>query len=160
MTVPMRDITRCPFLLKSPADFEQAKTHVDQGGGDMGAYAYEHDGSPDRYPCLAKFTCWVNLNLHCTWSFQTEQDVARQLARFDSHRSLFDMAMGLRGEADGSAGMTLSQGEPAQIRAALRKRLAQWGESRSESEELFRRFLLACIKEAEEMAPYLFAEAP
>jgi hypothetical protein len=158
----MTDLTNYPFLLESPADFELAKNHVDQGEGDMGAYAYAHDCSPDRYPCLAQFICWDDTNghCHCTWSFQTEQDVARQLARFDSHRSLFDMALGLRGEADGSAGMTLGRGEPAQIRAALRKRLAQWGESRSESEELFRRFLSACIKEAEEMAPYLFAEEP
>lgn len=71
---------------------------------------------------------------------------------------LYSLAMALRGEADGSAHLCLSPGEPVKIRDYLKRRLAVWGGCRSASERHFQLFLEGCIEEAEEMAPWLFAE--
>lgn len=71
---------------------------------------------------------------------------------------LYALAMSLRGAADGSAEGTLHGDEPIIIRGYLRRRLAVWGKSRSESEELFRQFIIACIAESERQAPWLFKE--
>lgn len=74
----------------------------------------------------------------------------------DPDVDLYALAMALRSEADGSAEGSLWGDEPKEIRAYLERRLEAWGADRSESEALFRQFLVACIAESEQKAPWLF----
>lgn len=74
-----------PYLLLTPEDWEAAKDRVNDGDGDMGEYAYQHDGGPPHtYPVLARFTCWDDPNgpYHCTWVFMDRDELAALLARF------------------------------------------------------------------------------
>lgn len=74
---------------------------------------------------------------------------------------LYALAMDLRSASDGSADPAVfGPAHYCGMRDYLRRRLDAWGESRSLSEEVFRCFLLACIQEAEQGAPWLFQEAP
>jgi|SaaInlV_200m_DNA_6_1039755.scaffolds.fasta_scaffold06263_9 hypothetical protein len=73
-----------PFLLQTMEDFEKACGHVDAGNGFVShEYAYEHDGKPDEFPCLAKFNCWDDPNgpYHCSWSFETQEELQEKIDR-------------------------------------------------------------------------------
>lgn len=69
---------------------------------------------------------------------------------------LYGLAMALRSEADGSAEGCTTHAECIAIRDYLLRRLANWRPNRAESERHFQDFLLACVREAEAAAPYLF----